>query len=128
MSVVAAESAIKHAMRRAAAFASNPPMSSPDSPHRERSLGNKAYRLDPSLQTHFSDPRGRRNRLRFLAPAGTGSRNGGSPWGGRTALGVQNWALPVAFGAAQTARGAPSAPSLARARRRALGLPRAPRG
>src|SRR5262249_61731642 len=98
MSVVAAESAIKHAMRRAAAFASNPPMSSPDSPHRERSLGNKAYRLDPSLQTHFSDPRGRRNRLRFLAPAGAGCARAGPPWGWAARFGVERGALSPRMG------------------------------
>src|ERR1700756_2774048 len=37
-SAVAAASTIKHAIRRAAAFASNPPISSPGSPKRERSI------------------------------------------------------------------------------------------
>jgi hypothetical protein len=34
-------------------------------------LGNKAYRLDHSLQTHFSELGRRQNNLRFLAMAGT---------------------------------------------------------
>jgi hypothetical protein len=79
MSVVAAASTIKHASR-AAAFASNPPMSSPASLIVNNQLGNKAYRLDHSLQTHFSEPVMRQNSLRFLAPAGTASRSACSRW------------------------------------------------
>jgi len=33
-------------------------------------LGNKAYRLDHSLQTHFSERERRQNNLRFVAMAG----------------------------------------------------------
>jgi hypothetical protein len=36
-------------------------------------LGDKAYRLDHSLQTHFSEPVMRQNSLRFLAMAGMAS-------------------------------------------------------
>jgi hypothetical protein len=42
--------------------------------------GSKAYRLDRSLQTHFSEPVMRQNSLRFLAPAGTASRSACSRW------------------------------------------------
>jgi len=38
-------------------------------------LGNKAYRLDHSLQTHFSERERRQNNLRFVAMAdGIGQR------------------------------------------------------
>jgi hypothetical protein len=80
MSVVAAASTIKHASRRAATLTSNPPMSSPASLIVNNQLGSKAYRLDHSLQTHFSEPVMRQNSLRFLAPAGTASRSACSRW------------------------------------------------
>jgi hypothetical protein len=47
-------------------------MSSPASLIVNNQLGSKAYRLDHSLQTHFSEPVMRQNSLRFLAPAGDG--------------------------------------------------------
>src|SRR5215471_7774306 len=74
MSVVAAASTIKHASRRAATLMSNPPMSSPASLIVNNQLGSKAYRLDHSLQTHFSEPVMRQNSRRFLAPAGMAAR------------------------------------------------------
>jgi hypothetical protein len=43
-------------------------------------LGNKAYRLDHSLQTHFSEPVMRQNSLRFLAMAGMAASSACSRW------------------------------------------------
>jgi hypothetical protein len=57
-------------------------------------LGNKAYRLDHSLQTHFSERERRQNNLRFVAMAGTASSNARSRWPPRgRALGLESAAL-----------------------------------
>jgi hypothetical protein len=52
-------------------------------------LGNKAYRLDHSLQTHFSERERRQNNLRFVAMAG---RHGPTrDLDGRRAAGLWDW-------------------------------------
>src|SRR5262249_7010606 len=87
MSVVAAASTIKHASRRAATLTSNPTMSSPASLIVNNQLGSKAYRLDHSLQTHFS-------RAARAATLGE--------WRQNSAVATAS----VAFGAVQATRGA----------------------
>jgi hypothetical protein len=57
-------------------------------------LGNKAYRLDHSLQTHFSEPVMRQNSLRFPRNGGDGSeRRVLSMGAARQALGLEGAAL-----------------------------------
>jgi hypothetical protein len=43
-------------------------------------LGNKAYRLDHSLQTHFSEPVMRQNSPRFLAMTGKAASSACCRW------------------------------------------------
>jgi hypothetical protein len=52
-------------------------------------LGNKAYRLDHSLQTHFSEPERRQNNLRFVAMAGR--HRATRDVDGRRAAGLWDW-------------------------------------
>jgi hypothetical protein len=52
-------------------------------------LGNKAYRLDHSLQTHFSEWERRQNNLRFVAM--TGRHGATRDLDGRRAAGLWDW-------------------------------------
>jgi hypothetical protein len=52
-------------------------------------LSNKAYRLDHSLQTHFSERERRQNNLRFVAMAGRYRAT--RDLDGRRAAGLWDW-------------------------------------
>src|SRR6516162_7176929 len=94
MSAVAAASTTKHAIRRAAAFASNPPMSSPGSPKRERSTWQQSVSARSFAANTFFGAGKAAEQPPLRRDGGTAWTNARSRWPPRgRALGLESAAL-----------------------------------
>src|SRR3989442_2933367 len=93
-SAVEAASTIKHAIRRAAAFASNPPMSSPGSPKRERSTQQQSVSARSFAANTFFGAGKAAEQPPLRRDGGTASRNARCRWPPRgRGLGLEKAAL-----------------------------------